>query len=197
MNQKKYTALGPGPTIAKALRRKSLDLCMEIGVFEGATSNLIARHLSKEGKLICIDPLEDKYITTDISEKTKELNETKWKYFSGQYERFIHNTKDLISSGKIELIRETSDNAFKKLGNIKNLVDFCYIDGDHRTKAVLKDGINCLAACKVGGMILFDDYKWGKGDFDCGKGIDIFLNENEDNLKILEKNQQVLVQKIK
>lgn len=197
MENKKYTRNGPSSQIKNFLKNKSFDLCIEIGVFEGATSNLIAKHLNENGKLICIDPLQDSYIVEKITSEVDEYNNDRWKYFKGQYERFVHNTQEHLISGKIELIRKTSDDAFLEIKNMKNSVDFCYIDGDHRTESVFRDGENCLEMCKSGGYILFDDYKWmsGKGEFDCGKGIDMFIEKNKHLIQVIFKNSQVLVKK--
>ena len=49
------------------------NLCLEIGCFEGLTSNYICdRLLNHNGKLICVDPLTDNYLNTDLSEKDVE-----------------------------------------------------------------------------------------------------------------------------
>jgi predicted O-methyltransferase YrrM len=196
MNDKQYTRNGPGAIIKRFLKDKSFNICIEIGVFEGATSNLIAEHLTVNGKLICIDPLLDTYITEKLTDDAIEHNKTRWKYFEGQYERFIHNTHEYIDSGKIELIRETSDKAFEKLTSLTD-VDFCYVDGDHRTEAVFNDGNNCLSVCRSGGHILFDDYTWNAGgEFDCGQGVDMFIDANKENIDVVHKSTQVLIKKL-
>ena len=196
INNKQYTKNGPGHQIKNFLKDKSFDLCIEIGVFEGATSNLIANHLTTSGKLICIDPLLDTYIVEKLTDDAINHNNTRWKYFQGQYDRFVHNTREHLDSGRIELIRETSDKAFVELKSLTN-VDFFYVDGDHRTNAVLSDGNNCLSVCKSGGYILFDDYTWkAGGDFDCGKGIDMFIDKNKDRIDVIFKTSQVLVKKL-
>lgn len=202
MSDKRYTETaisankGSLRTIKNFLKDKEFNLCIEIGVFEGATSNLIADHLTDNGKLICIDPLLDTYIVNDISPKAKIHNDTRWKYFEGQYDRFMHNTKENLSRNKIELIRKTSDDAFKDLKTLRD-VDFCYIDGDHRTEAVFRDGENCLTACRTGGFMLFDDYGWMSGDkeFDCGKGIELFIDKHRSHIDVIFKTGQVLVKK--
>ena len=44
------------------------NLCLEIGAFEGLTSNYIVDNLlSKEGKLICLDLLENQYLVDMFS----------------------------------------------------------------------------------------------------------------------------------
>ena len=169
------------------LKGKVLDLCIEIGAFEGATSNLIVRHLSHSGKLICIDPLEDTYLTKDLDKEAKKRNNGRWQYFRGQYKRFKNNVQEHLASGRIELIRKTSREAFPELSKHTGEVDFCFIDGDHRTSTVHLDGVECFKLCKIGGHILFHDYGWGKNDsvYDCGKGIDACLSEIKGGFEII------------
>jgi predicted O-methyltransferase YrrM len=177
----------------------NLNLCLEIGCFEGLTSNYIADHLLKpEGKLICIDPLADNYLVENLSEKDIDNNKNEWKYFKGQYERFIENTKLNIENKKIELYRELSSDSFPKLKKIYlNQFDFIYIDGDHRDFAVYFDAINSFELCKKDGYILFDDYLWEDSlNYKITKdGIDKFLKEYKDKIEIVFSNYQLMIRK--
>jgi len=171
------------------------NLCLEIGAFEGLTSNYIVDNLlSKEGKLICLDPLENQYLVDNLTEKDVNMNK-RYGLFKGQYERFINNVSQHIESGKIQLIRQLSVNAFPHLLTIfKGQFDFIYVDGDHRTEGVYIDAINSIKLCKTNGFILFDDYHptWS----DTVKGIDKFLIEYKGQYKIIKKEYQVLIQKV-
>lgn len=181
------------------LNNKSLDLCLEIGVFEGLTSNFICDNiLSENGKLICVDPLTDSYLNTDLNEKDVKNNQTIYKYFNSQYGRFIENTKNQFEKQKIELIRELSSVAFPiLLEKYKNSFDLIYIDGDHRASAVYIDAVNSYSLCKPKGHIIFDDYSWGKmyNDEATSVGIDKFLKEYEGKYEIISKGYQVVIRK--
>jgi predicted O-methyltransferase YrrM len=183
----------------KNIRLSNQDLCLEIGSFEGLTSNYIVDNiLSEKGKLICIDPLTDNYLVENLSEKDIENNKNGWGYFSGQYERFIENTKLNIENNKIELYRELSSEAFPKLKEIyMNQFDFIYIDGDHRDFAVYFDAVNSFELCKKNGYILFDDYLWE--DFSNYKitkdGVDKFLMEYSDKIEVVFSDYQLMVRK--
>lgn len=165
----------------------NLDLCMEIGCFEGCTSNFIAEHLLNEtGKLICVDPLGDEYILGEVSDNYKRSNTGEWSFFAGQYDRFVENTS--VNSAKIELYRQKSEDAFVDLiEKYKNSVDLIYIDGDHRADPVYNDAINSFELLKQGGIIVFDDYNWGAnfGPEAPKIGIDRFLSEYNDRISIL------------
>ena len=178
----------------------NFDLCLEIGCFEGMTSNeIVSRMLSRDGKLICVDPLTDLYLNENLTEKNINDNNTMWSYFNGQYDRFISNCKVHIENNKIELIRKLSTESFSELKEkYEQKFDFIYIDGDHRADPVYIDGVHSFELCKPNGYILFDDYEWG---LEFGKdapkvGIDRFLNEYKDKIQLVSKNGQVLIKKI-
>lgn len=152
------------------------DLVLEIGCFEGLTSRYICDNLlNPGGRMICVDPLTDEYLP---GHKDNDM-------FVGQYERFIRNTKGY----PIELIRKTSADAFAEMYHYRfNLV---YIDGDHRSQAVYEDGYRAFSLCRVGGMIIFDDYD----GYDAGtkKGIDKFCSEiPERKMTVLKRGYQLV-----
>lgn len=172
-----------------------VNLALELGAYEGKTSNYICDHLlTKEikvwdeeykekglaspGRLICVDPLTDEYIP---GHKDNEM-------FVGQYERFIKNTK----GQPIELVRKRSEDAWEYLSQY--LFDFIYIDGDHSLEAVFKDGCEAFKVLRIGGIILFDDYDgWEE---QTTLGINKFLELHKNKVKVLIKNYQLLVEKI-
>lgn len=179
---------------------KNQKLCLEIGCFEGLTSNYIAKNiLSNDGLLICVDPLEDCYLVDNLSNDDHLNNKEKWSYFNGQYQRFLENTRENTTKQKIKLIREKSSEALPKLQeNYQNSFDFIYIDGDHREEPVYQDALNSYKLCKVGGTILFDDYLWSSSDKSkpTKKGIDRFLKDFAGKLEVVDKNYQLMVKKI-
>ncbi len=164
------------------------NFALEIGCFEGLTTCYICDFmLNPGGRVICIDPLDETYLTTDLDEDAQKMNKD-FKMFKGQYDRFIRNTK-----GKpVELIRKLSINVFNNEGFNEFRFDFIYIDGDHREKAVYKDAIASWEVLQIGGHMLFDDYKWDEGT---KRGIDRFLRKYGGLLTIKVKDYQVLIQK--
>lgn len=138
------------------------ELCLEIGCFEGLTSNYITeRLLSSTGKLVCVDPLTNNYLNDALTDKDVNDNETIYSYFNNQYDRYIENTRN--NASRIELIRKLSSEAYPELlEKYSGQFDLTYIDGDHRASAVYIDAINCFKLCKSGGVIIFDEYGWGK-----------------------------------
>lgn len=179
----------------------NLDLCLEIGCFEGATSNYIVENLlSPSGKLVCVDPLKDSYLVEDLDEEDERSNSEEFHFFKDQKSRFFENTQDLRNSGKI-ILHEKSSFLFYEDSSSEylNSFDFIYIDGDHRPDSVYKDGIKCFDLCKEGGLILFDDYEW-RSDVErksTKSGIDRFLEEYNGRYREIKKNYQILIEKIK
>lgn len=196
MNGKYYTQDWNQQFIQNTKGLGKFDLAMEIGCFEGLTSNYIVDNLLTEnGKLICIDPLADGY--------TKQM--PMQPVFKNQYERFVHNVKEHLDSGKIRLfhgesefylneekygliVLEDTDRFIGILGSI----DFIYIDGDHAPDMVYLDGVNSFRYAKQGGIILFDDYNWGDVH---NAGIDRFLEEYAGKYELMLKDYQVMIRK--
>ena len=106
--------------------------------------------------------------------------------------RFVNNVQEHLESGKIELIRDLSTKVLPqmKITHFERF-DFIYIDGDHRPEGVYFDAVNTFELCKKDGYILFDDYTW----CDTGIGVDKFLSEYSEQIKIIMKGYQVLIRK--
>lgn len=76
--------------------------------------------------------------------------------------------------------------------------DFIYIDGAHTSEQVLRDAVNADRYLKVGGLMAFDDYRWGGGARDVpAPAIDAFLRCYEQRYSVLEIDLQVWVRKVR
>jgi len=167
---------------------KVFNFALEIGTFEGLTAKYICDNmLVPGGRIICVDPLEDVYLTEKIDEVAEKMN-SELPYFKGQHNRFLRNTKNR----PVNLMRMTSEKAYPELADFR--FDFIFIDGDHRHDAVYLDAVNCFKICRLQGYILLDDYTWSEGT---KSAIEKFLQEYQTKIIVLKKNEQVLIQKIK
>ncbi|MDA1120873.1 MAG: FkbM family methyltransferase [Bacteroidetes bacterium] len=173
--------------LKKNTKGMKFTFALEVGSFEGLSSCYICDTLLKKGgRLICVDPLQDVYLTTNLDKEAHETNK-ELTGFKGQYDRFIRNTKNK----PVELKRMTSQQAYQSLSQFK--FDFIYIDGDHRENAVNADAnLYWNLVNDQGGIMLFDDYEWSDGT---KKGIDRFLADKAGQYKILVKDYQVMVKK--
>jgi len=179
---------------------KNLKLCLEIGCFEGRTSNYIIDNiLALDGKLLAVDPLTDVYYNENITPVYDNDNKVVHSYFNGQYARYMENTKVHHDSGKIELYRDLSANAFPKLQKYKGQIEFAYVDGDHRASAAYLDCVESFKLCAKGAMILCDDYAWAPhyGNEAPKIGIDRFVEEYKEHIAVtsLCGGQMVIVLK--
>jgi len=159
-----------------------VETALEIGCFEGLTTNYICDNLLKEGgRVICVDPLTDEYLP---GHKDNAM-------FVGQYERFIRNT----AGRPVELIRKKSMDAFNQLKDIS--FGLIYIDGDHTEEGVFQDATIYFSRLLTqsqggGGYMLFDDY--GQSE-ETARGIDRFLQNQKGNYDLLVKDYQVLIRR--
>ena len=161
-----------------------VETALEIGCFEGLTTNYICDNLLTEGgRIICVDPLIDGVYLE--GHKDNDI-------FKGQYDRFIRNT----AGRPVELIRKKSQDAHKELRDLR--FGLIYIDGDHTEDGVFLDAVmywNQLLDSPrgAGGYMLFDDY--GQSE-KTKRGIDRFLETQKGNFELLVMDYQVLIRRL-
>lgn len=76
--------------------------------------------------------------------------------------------------------------------NYNKKYDFVYVDASHDKDWVLYDCITTFNLLKVDGLMILDDYGWGK----CGEGIDAFLYCYDKHLEVFHKEWQVMIRKV-
>jgi predicted O-methyltransferase YrrM len=99
---------------------------------------------------------------------------------------------------RVEIITGTSRLGIRTIP-VSEKYDFIYIDGSHQASDVLEDAVLAFPLLKEGGIMIFDDYTWGAGMgyYEIPKpGIDAFISIYGDQLKVLEKNSQVVIAKL-
>lgn len=163
------------------------DLIIEIGCFEGVTTRYMCENmLNPGGRVICVDPLKDVYLTNEMSEEDVKMNK-EYGFFNRQYFRFKKNTWGL----PVELIRKTSREALPEMFHYRP--EFIFIDGDHREDAVFNDCMEGYAILKRGGFMLIDD-AFGYRDYTT-RGVNRFLEAVGNRIKILHEGYQLLITK--
>lgn len=107
--------------------------------------------------------------------------------------------KDSSIKDKVSIIKGKSQDILKTPGILADVgkFDIIYIDADHHSKHVLEDAVLSFPLLKPGGLMIFDDYTNSKyHDKSCPKpGIDAFLDNFADELRVLHTQWQVIVQK--
>lgn len=160
---------------------------LEIGVFYGIHAIQVSERLTNpDSKVYCIDPWQD---YDEYSEYKGNQNKI-WNAFN-------ENLSKCPERNKFEIRRGFSDNIVPTFKD--EFFDIIYVDGNHETEYVYKDGCMSFQKLKKSGYMIFDDYDWEETK----KGIDRFIYEYKPMLHIiggLTSNniafQQYIVQKL-
>lgn len=166
---------------------------LEVGSFEGGSTihlmQLIEMHGG--GELFCVDKWsrDGDHIKIDMSDAEVA---------------FDHNvacTKELLAPSV--MVRKLKGRSIRQLAGLIDRdyaasFDFIYIDGSHRMRDVLMDGMLCYELLKVGGICLFDNYLFNFEDEAIRgpkHGIDTFFRFHSDNVQIIINGYQIAYQK--
>lgn len=176
----------------------------EIGVWMGSSSREFVKRNPK--KFYMIDPWAVSGYQPAINAKDKTFSEEK---FYDRYSNLAGGSDEDSFNKKYDEIAEQVIEEFGKYENVEicrmnstqwfgqfdsPFLDWIYIDGDHSYTGAYADFCNALKAVKTGGVIIGDDYKWGR-DGDKG-GVKQAVNQwASENFLTLEKygNNQVVV----
>lgn len=111
--------------------------CVEIGVYEGATTAVIAKSMERSGILFAIDP-----------------------FFKGKlsicWGKIIAKTH-LKRAGVYQKVKLIEKLSYKATSDIGGDIDFCFIDGDHRLQAFRRDWNDWSRKIKKDGYIALHD----------------------------------------
>lgn len=157
---------------------------LEIGVLDGANVILVSKSYAKhpDSRIYCVDPWMD----------YDEYPEYKHEQQVG-YNRFLSNVTRLTDTNKFVIKRGLSDDIVPTFEN--NFFDIIFVDGNHETEYVYRDGIMALQKVKVGGYIVFDDYWLNANIWPQTKvGIDRFIAEFKDKLDIIYNGESTFGQ---
>ena len=156
---------------------------LEIGSWEGLSSYFILSTLPNL-TLTCVDPW-DKY--SDTEEEALQ--------FAKREKNFDCNTKKFGS--RVNKYKGTSWEYFTAHVD-KVEYDLIYIDGSHFADDVLVDALKSFERLKVGGLMIFDDYKWDYYQDELANpqcAIDAFLKLKAPYIEILLAEYQVAIVK--
>ena len=115
---------------------------VEVGVYEGATSAILAQAIAPEGTLWLVDPF------------FRHTRPEKWLSFS--YDEFIARRSVRRWRDRTRFVRELSVEAARKL-RLDAPADLVFIDADHSYAAVRDDFIAWRGHLRDGGAIAFHD----------------------------------------
>ena len=169
--------------------KDSITHGLEIGSFEGRSTVWFLENIltHQSSTITCIDTFEGSVEHSE--EHTKHMKSL-----------FEGNVLDNFPSDKVIVHVGKSQNVLRNLTQPK--YDFIFIDGDHRAMSVIEDAILSFRLLKVGGIMMFDDYKWldprFPRDIDGPQvAIDSFVYIYKDYVDVLYKDYILILQKKK
>ena len=112
-------------------------------------------------------------------------------------ERYLAN---LQLSGAAEKAITITGRSQVELRNLKpDSYDIIYIDGGHTADMVLADAVLCWDLLKVGGILIFDDYRWKREEYPAevrpGVSIEAFITAYRNFLEVVHLDYQAIVRK--
>jgi predicted O-methyltransferase YrrM len=175
---------------------------LEIGSFEGKSAVWFLENLlqNQNSSITCIDPWTSYSQTNDSFESYNSEN-TEWD-FKNHKNTFLHNIKESGFENKVNIIQGFSHEILPELIHKKKF-DIIFIDGNHTAPFVITDAVFSWYMLKTDGLLIFDDYQWGKTKNLVGTtlapklAIDSFVDCFSDYLEVIHKEWRLAVRKIK
>ncbi len=156
---------------------------LEIGAFTGENIIDVSKSYCKNSgsKMYCIDPW------TEYS----EYPEYKDGIIKKVYNLFIENMQKEGLLDKLQIYRDFSHNVIPTLQD--DFFDLIFVDGNHETEFVYKDGVMSLQKLKPGGYMIFDDYDWSTTK----QGVNKFVEEHKSQIRVVgDSKYQLFIQKL-
>ena len=147
---------------------------LEVGSYEGRSTVWIMEHAfaaNLAGNLYCVDTWEGGI----------EHDRAAMPQVEGRFERNIAKATSAFPWVRVHKIKSASRLALAKLiaDGHRSTFDLAYIDGSHLAADVLGDLVLAFDLCRIGGIIVCDDYLWGLAGSPLLApkiGIDAFVN---------------------
>jgi predicted O-methyltransferase YrrM len=101
-------------------------------------------------------------------------------------------------AGRVERHNERSTKALFDLQQGSRRFDLIYIDGSHKRDQVMIDTLLAWPMLNVGGLMIWDDYDWPKGETLADRpkqAVDSFLNFYRGSARIVHRGYQVMAAK--
>lgn len=151
---------------------------LEIGSFEGRSACWLLQNALTDprDRITCVDPFDT--------------------YEGRDYEAAFDANMQVVEAGvRLDKRKGLSHEVLRTLP--LGSYDGCYIDGSHAARDVLRDAILCFDLIRVGGFVLFDDYGFAQEPDQVAEAVNIFLWMYHNDLKLVFKNWQVLVERVR
>jgi len=153
-----------GNVIKDLVMETNAQLCVEIGVFKGASLMYFAEALEvTKGKVIGIDPYSMETLKNEIPNKSLNtyIYDVLFKdqiVLDNLYNGVLKVINENELNNTVSLVRSKSEDYYNNLE--KESIDILHIDGNHDEEYVTKDIQLYLPLIKNGGYIIMDDITW-------------------------------------
>ncbi len=158
---------------------------LEIGSFEGLSTCYFLWRLS-DLRMTCVDTFEG---SSGLPSGERE----------GLEDAFDRNV-ELVDASRVRKLRGDSRRVLLDLADEHARFDFVYVDGSHRGLDVLVDAALSWPLLEVGGVVVFDDYRWALlGDDPLlrpGPAIDAFMGLVSAHGEVVFHDRQVALRKL-
>jgi predicted O-methyltransferase YrrM len=175
--------------VLSSLRHQPLRI-LEIGSWEGRSA-IFFLNFFERSTMVCID-------TFAGTAEEKNVYDSLASILPGVESRFDRN---LAAFGhRVDKIKSRSGPALKMLQAEGRRFDLAYIDGGHRRDEVMADSVGVWQLLEPGGIVIWDDYKWGQGlppEERPQPAIDAFLQAHEDSYRLLASGYQVMIERLR
>jgi len=170
--------------IVKRLPRRRRFL--EVGSWEGRSMIYTVENLMEDGgELTCIDTWNGGW-----EHQSRDMGLVE--------QRFNFNQAVLSDRYPERKVKKLKGPSYCALQGLQADFDMIYIDGSHHGLDVMTDACLAWPLLAGGGLMIFDDYRWGQELPQAQKpkfAIDAFLIFLEDKFELIEKGYQVIVSK--
>jgi predicted O-methyltransferase YrrM len=133
---------------------------LEIGAFEGKTTTYLIETCGEwnDLEIFCVDIWDDEVLKhSDIQKEKMVLVKERF------YKNIALASKNCKNAVKVHPIQESSLRGLSQIAaqGIKDF-DLVYVDGSHIASTVFFDAAMAFQLCRIGGAIIFDDYREDK-----------------------------------
>jgi len=163
---------------------------LEIGVFAGTSIAEILKQVP-ESTATVIDSWTDYYEHDNLlGADTPALK-------ASESEKLFYKNTSLFSN-RIKVLKGRSSDKLLELLKLNETFHFIYVDASHKCMDVFMDAMISWKLLKIGGIMVFDDYRFNKGDIlnSPYEAIEQFKRNYSEDFVIIAEDYRVYVKKI-
>lgn len=174
--------------VLSPLRDEPLRI-LEIGSWEGRSAVFFLNFFPR-ATITCVDTFggsaEEHYVYAQLAAQLSQAEA-----------RFDRNLAPF--GARVTKIKNHSVAALARLDAENRRFDLAYIDGGHRRDDVMADSLGVWRLLAPGGIVIWDDYEWGRGlapDERPQPAIDDFLRDHRGAYRLLAKTYQLAIERL-